>query len=185
MKDLLVTTGLTPVELLKVQALKIEREKHGNYILIIELRDNKIQNYRIEELMARRLSELESQLKCKEPEVFAYFKEALKEADRYAPPSLLATPIDKKTLEEQKIICKHLLSYHPEGPLKSLLATHPLFFSQRIHQCPSLLFPEIFLTREEPKVYLLAKNKGLGDEHAMICMGNIKRLWARVSKLLI
>lgn len=79
-----------------------------------------------------------------------------------------------------KQVSKQLINYHPKSPLKSLLKTCSIFNNQKVVEVKSIFDPNIKITHNNWKVYLLA-NKA--HEHAMLAYEGLTGYGQRFVKI--
>jgi ankyrin repeat protein len=83
--------------------------------------------------------------------------------------------------DAKKDVCKKLLNYiaNEGAPLKGLLYGHPVFKNKKLDRITSLLMPEVDITHDKWKIYLLAKR---GKEHAVLAYEGLTKYHQRFFK---
>lgn len=79
-----------------------------------------------------------------------------------------------------KKMSRQLLNYHPNSPLKSLLKTCSIFNNTKVNAVKSLILPNIEITHDAWKVFLLAYKS---SEHAMLAYEGLTGYGQRFLKI--
>lgn len=85
--------------------------------------------------------------------------------------------------EVSTITPRQLQRFHPNTPLKHYLRRHPIFHTERVTHCASLLFPYRELTIETGMVYLVNHYKGVFGQHAMLAWEALSKSGQRIFKV--
>lgn len=91
--------------------------------------------------------------------------------------------LEAKAVKEQKQLCKQMLFFHPNEPLKAYLAAHPQLRSNRLTSADSFLCrlcPDQTITTQEWRVYFLSDRK---HTHALLGWEGIYSYGQRVLKV--